>query len=86
MPLEMQTTEQTASRISDIFVYGLSDDYLPQHRAAILSVSRDEANQAARDHIHPDRFAITIVGDALSIENDIAALNLGPIEVHAVDE
>lgn len=86
MPLEMQTTEQTASRISDIFVYGLSDDYLPQHRAAILSVSRDEANQAARDHIHPDRFAITIVGDALSIENDIAALNVGPIEVHSVDE
>lgn len=85
MPLEMQTTEQTASRISDIFVYGLSDDYLPQHRAAILSVSRDEANQAARANIHPDRFAITIVGDASTIENDIAALNLGPIEVHAVD-
>jgi zinc protease len=86
MPLQMQTTEQTASRISDIFVYDLSDDYLPQHRAAILSVSRDEANQAAREHIHPDRFAITIVGDARSIENDLAALNLGPIEVHSVDE
>jgi len=86
MPLEMQTTDQMADRVSDIFIYNLSDDYLPQHRAALLSVSRAEANQAVRAHIHPDQFAITIVGDAKSIENDIAALNLGPIEVHAADE
>ena len=86
MPLEMQTTDQMADRLSDIFVYNLSDDYLPQHRAALLSVSRDEANQAARTHIHPDQFSITIVGDAKSIESDVAALNLGPIEVHSADE
>jgi predicted Zn-dependent peptidase len=75
-----------ADRLSDIFVYDLADDYLPQHRAALLTVSHEEAGRAARDHIHPDQFAITIVGDAKSIENDIAALNLGPIEVHAADE
>jgi len=86
MPLEMQTTDQMADRVADIFTYNLSDDYLPQHRAALLSVTRDEANQAARAHIHPDRFAITIVGDARTIESDVAALELGPIEVHAADE
>jgi predicted Zn-dependent peptidase len=86
LPLEMQTTDQMADRLSDIFVYGLADDYLPQHRAALLSVSRDEANRAARDHIRTDQFAITIVGAVKSIESDIAALNLGPIEVHSTDE
>lgn len=86
MPLEMQTTDQMAHRIADIFVYGLADDYLPQHRAAILGVTRDEANRAARDHIRPDEFAITIVGDAKAIENDLAALNVGPIEVHSANE
>lgn len=86
MPLEMQTTDQMAHRIADIFVYGLADDYLPQHRAALLGVTRDEANRAARDHIKTDQFAITIVGDAKAIEADIAALDVGPIEVHLADE
>lgn len=86
LPLEMQTTAQLADRIADIFVYGLSEDYLPQHRAALLAVSRDEANAAARAHIKPDEFVITIVGDAKTIESDIAALNVGPIEVHTLDD
>ncbi|HEX6558604.1 MAG TPA: pitrilysin family protein [Longimicrobiales bacterium] len=86
MPLEMQTTDQMAGRISDIFVYGLSDDYLPQHRAALLSVTREEADSAARAHIKPDQFAITIVGDANAIESEIAALDIGPIEVHSIEQ
>lgn len=86
MPLELQTTDQLASRVGDIFVYGLADDYLPQHRAALLAVTRDEANAAARQHIKPDQFVITIVGDAKAIESDIAALDIGPIEVHTINE
>lgn len=86
MPLEMQTTEQLATRIAEIFVYGLADDYLPQHRAALLAVTRDEANAATRAHIKPDEFAITIVGDAKAIESDLAALDVGPIEVHTIND
>lgn len=85
MPLEMQTTEQMAYRIGDIFTYGLADDYMQQHRAALLAVTPDDANRALRAHITPQRFAITIVGDAKAIESDIAALDLGPIEVHSAD-
>jgi predicted Zn-dependent peptidase len=86
MPLEMQTTDQMAQRVADIFVYGLADDYLPQHHAALLGVTRDEANRAVRDHIKTNQFAITIVGDAKAIESSIAALDIGPIEVHSLDE
>lgn len=86
MPLEMQTTEQMAHRIADIFVYGLANDYLPQHRAALLGVTREDANQAARTHINSDQFAITIIGDATAIESEIAALDVGPIEVHSADD
>lgn len=86
MPLEMQTTEQFADRLADVFVYGLAPDYLPQHRAALMSVSREEANDALRAHVHPDRFAITIVGDAKAIESELASLQVGPIEVHTADE
>lgn len=86
MPLEMQTTHQMADRIADIFVYQLAADYMPQHRAALLAVTRDEANRAAREHIRPSQFVITIVGDAKAIESDLAALDVGPIEVHSTDE
>lgn len=85
MPLEMQTTAQMANGISEIFVYGLADDYLPQHRAALLTVTREEADRAAREHIKVDRLAIVIVGDAKAIEAEIAALNAGPIEVHSIE-
>ncbi|MGQ0813425.1 MAG: M16 family metallopeptidase [Gemmatimonadota bacterium] len=86
MPLEMQTTHQMADRLADIFVYNLANDYMPQHRAALLSVSREEASGAARDHIKPDQFAISIIGDAKSSENELARLDLGPIEVHSPNE
>ena len=86
MPLEMQTTDQLAGRVAEIYVYGLANDYLPQHRAALLAVTPDEANAAIRAHVKPQEFAITIVGDAKAIESDVAALNLGPIEVHTLNE
>lgn len=86
MPLHMQTTAQMAAHISEIFVYGLADDYLPQHRAALLAVTREEANRAVHEHIKPDELVITIVGDAKSIESELAALDIGPIEVHSLEQ
>ena len=80
--LELQTTEQIATRAGDLFVYDLPDDYLAQQRKALMSVSRAEVNRAASKHIHVDQFAITIVGDAKLIESELTSLNLGPVAVH----
>ncbi len=82
VPLELQTTEQIAGRASEIFVFGLPSDYFAQYRDELRSVTADQALAAARAHVRPDAFVWTIVGDAHALEKDIAALNLGIVDVH----
>jgi zinc protease len=80
LPLALQTTEQLARAAADIVTYGLNEDYLQHHARAILDVEADDAWRAARDHIHLDRLAITIVGDADRIADEIDALGVAPID------
>jgi zinc protease len=82
VPLELQTTEQIASRASEIFVFDLPADYFAQYRDELRRVTAEAALAAARAHVQPDKFVWTIVGDAHALEKDIAALNLGAVEVH----
>jgi len=86
IPLELQTTEQIADRASELFVFDLPDDYFAQHREELRAVTTEQALAAARKHIRMDEFVITIVGDAKALEPEIAALDLGPIEVHEIND
>lgn len=82
MPLKLQTTAQVASRLSELVVYGLPDDYFDTSRERIAAVTHDDVHRVAANHIRPDRLAIVIVGDAEEIEAPIRELDLGPIEIH----
>jgi zinc protease len=79
VPLQLQTTEQIASRLSEIFIHDLGDDYLAHFQAGIRAVTVDDVNAAARRHLDVDRLAIVIVGDAAAIEAPLAALGVGPV-------
>lgn len=82
VPLELQTTEQIADRAAELFVFDLPDDYFAQHRDELRRVTADQALAAARNHVRPEEFVWTIVGDAHALAKDIANLNLGTVEVH----
>jgi zinc protease len=86
IPLELETTEQIAARSSEIFVFDLPEDYYAQHRDQLRGVTAEEAARAARKYIRVSDFVVTIVGDAQVLEKDIAALNIGSIAVHEIDE
>jgi zinc protease len=86
IPLELQTTEQIADRASELFVFDLPDNYFALHRQGLRDVTATQAHAAARKHIRMDEFVVTIVGDARALEPEIAALNLGTIEVHEINE
>jgi zinc protease len=86
IPLELQTTEQIADRASELFVFDLPDDYFARHREKLRAVTTQQALAAARKHIRMDEFVITIVGDAKALEPEIAALDLGTIEVHEIND
>ena len=86
IPLELQTTEQIADRASELFVFDLPENYFAQHREELRAVTTQQALAAARKHIRVDDFVVTIVGEAKILEPEIAALGLGPIQVHEIND
>jgi predicted Zn-dependent peptidase len=79
--LHLETAGQIASRLNQILVYGLPDDYYHLYRDNIRSVSTEEVTSAVKAHIRPDEVQVVIVGDAESILGSVDALGLGPLEV-----
>ena len=82
LPLQWQTTDQIASRLADLVVYDLSDDYFQHFQEGIAAVRSEDAARVALEHLHPDQFAIVIAGDAAAIEAPLADLNIGPLTIH----
>ncbi|MGH7482420.1 MAG: M16 family metallopeptidase [Longimicrobiales bacterium] len=85
LPLELQTNDQIAARLADLFTYDLPSEYFSDYRRRILAVNAAAVDRVAREHLLLDRLAITIVGDAASIRGELEGLGLGPVEVHDVD-
>ncbi len=71
-PLRLETTVGLASRLSQIAVYGLPDDYFDGYRERILAVTADDVLRAARDHLHPERMVGVVVGDAAELREPLA--------------
>jgi len=80
-PLRFETPQAITSGISSIVTHGLADDYYATFRAKIESVTLDEANQAAAEHLRPDRLAIVAVGDAEVIGDPLRNADFGPVAV-----
>jgi zinc protease len=86
LPLELQTTDQLASRLADLVIFHLPDDYFQQYRDRIAAVTPEDVLRVAREHLRLDRLAIVVVGDATQIEAPLVALGLGEVRVHRGEE
>lgn len=82
-PLQLQTTGQIASRIAQLLIYDLPDDYNSHYRERIRAVRRDSAVDAIRRHIRPEEMTILIVGDAAALRAPLEGLGLGPVRVES---
>ena len=82
LPLRLQTTSAIASRVSELVVFDLPDDYFAGYRDRIGEVMREDVHRVAREAVRPDGLAVVVVGDAEQIEQPLRELDLGPIEVH----
>jgi zinc protease len=86
LPLEAQTTEQVAVKLSELFAYSLPDDYFDAYRDGIARVNGADVLRVAQQHVRPQEFAIVVVGDAEQIEAPLSTLQLGPLEVHSAND
>ena len=81
LPRSFETTREVAASVSQLFVYGLPDDFYQTYGARIAAVTAEDVKRAADKYIQPDTLAVVIVGDRKAIEAGVRSLNLGPLTV-----
>lgn len=81
-PLRLQTTHGIASRLVEMVVHDLPEDYFDTYRERILGVSAGDVLAAARGHLRPERLAIVVVGDAAELRGPLTELGLGDVHVY----
>ena len=81
LPGSFETVGNESSLMSELFVYGLPNDYFEKLPAAFEAVTPEAVAKAAQDFIHPDNLVVVAVGDRAKIQPDLEKLNLGPIEL-----
>ena len=82
--IQLETSSQIGSRLTQLVVYGLPDGYYHRYRDDMRAVTVDAAVDAARRHIRPAAAQIVVVGDASQVAGPLEALGVGPVEVRPV--
>lgn len=80
-PLRFETPGPVAGALAGLFVHGLADDELEHYRDAIEAVTAADVQRVAREHLHPERCAIVVVGDHDKIGADLDAAAVAPVDV-----
>jgi len=81
-PATVQSASDIASRLLDMELYGLPDDYFDRYRENISAIGKDDVARVAQKYIDPDRSLIVIVGNASQVREPLG--NLG-IPLHEID-
>lgn len=80
-PLRLQTTEGVASRLAELAVHDLPEDYFDHYRERILAVGAADVLRTAQERLQPERMVAVIVGDADKIRGPVEELGIGEVEV-----
>lgn len=81
-PATVQSSSDIASRLVDMELYGLPEDYFDRYRENIAAVGREEIEQVAKKYIDPDRALIVIVGSVKAIREPLVGLGF---PIHELD-
>ena len=81
-PASVQTASDVASRLVDMELYGLSEDYFDRYRENIAAVTKEDVERVASKYLDPDRVLIVVVGNAAQIREPLGGLGM---PVHELD-
>ena len=85
-PLRLETTAQLAARVAELLIFDLPPDHHTRYRDHVRAVTTEAAREASARHVRPGEATIVIVGDADVVQAPLAALEIGPVEVHLPSE
>ncbi len=81
-PATVQTASDIASRLVDMELYGLPEDYFDHYRENIANVMKEDIERVAKKYLDPERVLIVIVGNAKEIREPLGTLGM---PVHELD-
>lgn len=81
-PIRYETTSAIAGALGGMVTYGLPEDYYDSYRERVRAVTPEEVQAAARQHLHPGRLQLVVVGNAAEIREPIEELGFGPVSVY----
>ena len=68
-PASVQTAADVASRLVDMELYGLPEDYFDRYRENIAAVTKEDVQRVAGKYLDPDRVVIVVVGLGMPIHD-----------------
>ena len=81
-PASVQTASDVASRLVDMELYGLDEDYFDRYRENIAAVTKEDVERVAQKYLDPDRVLIVVVGNAAQIREPLGGLGM---PIHDMD-
>ncbi len=84
-PIRYETTAAIATALSNLVIHELPDSYYDEYRARVRNVTAEDVLRAARQHLHPDRLHILVVGDPNVILAPLTEVHGAPVDVVNVD-
>ena len=85
-PADFQTVGEIASKIEEMVIYNLPDDYFNNFIKNVLAVTKADVERVAKIFIHPDKMAVILVGDRKEIEAKVSGMKLGALRNLTVDD
>ena len=85
-PGGFETLRELSGNVEELILYDLPDTHFEEYVASVQAVTAADVQRAAERYIKPLRFAVVIVGDLARIEDEVRALELGPVHVLSVEE
>lgn len=77
------TREKVLAESVRLEFYGYPANYLETYKAGLEKVTLDDVNAAAKKYIHPDKFAVLVVGNGPEIKPPLDDLDMGA--AHPID-
>lgn len=81
LPRRFETPGAIASRLGQIALYDLPDDYYNNYVQNIQNVTLEDVNRVGEHYINPNSSIIVVVGDVAKVKEALEALGYGPVKI-----
>lgn len=82
-PIRYETTGAIAGALASLIVHGLPDDYYDRYREHVRGVTTAGVLHAAKEHLHPDRLRVLVVGDPAVVSAPLSEVTGMPVDMVA---